>query len=810
MTIMKILSLNGNWHMQRGDGTNKIPASVPGTVYSDLLRAGKMEDPYYRDNEDSARDLLDYEYIYSREFDVPEEYVSLNAILHCEGLDTLADIVINGIKVAFVNNMHRTWEFCINDYINAGTNSITIKFYSPTRYIKEENAKIPLRGSAHCSAGFAHLRKAHYMLGWDWGPRLPDAGIWRNIEIRFSRGNVLRSVLVIQDHKEGQVTLNFIPEIQHYSSVGLEETIVYRVIDPNGKEIKVDGDRCVIGNPMLWWPNGYGDHPLYTVIAEYSDKYGIINSWSRKIGLRTIKIDTSKDQWGEAFKIVVNGLPIFCMGANYIPEDNILTRVTRERTYNLISDCALAGFNTIRVWGGGYYQDDWFYDACDEKGIIVWQDLMFASASYRLTDESWDNISAEIADNVRRLRHHACLGLWCGNNEIEMQDDVLLDVPQYKTEYLCMFEYLIPKEIRKYDPVTPYRPSSPSAAGSFDDCNADNRGDQHYWEVWHDDKPFPEYRKHLFRFVSEFGFQSFPCLKTIESFTEIEDRNPFSYVMEKHQRNQSANGKILNYLSQTFLYPTSFDLILYASQLLQMEAIRYGAEHWRRNRGRCMGAIYWQVNDCWPVASWSSIDYYGRWKALHYAAKRFFAPILISCEEEGTLSQETNVNAEYYKDIKMTAKLNVSNETNKEINAVVYWKLCSPLSEVVLKGEFNAKVPAFTAVWFDKLDFTEYDFRDKYLSFELYNGDEFISSGSTLFCAPKHFKFADPNLSIQVHDNIITVHSDAYAHCVEILCDDGDVLLSDNYFNMNRGSVSVKILRGTGTNFRVRSVFDIK
>ena len=277
---------------------------------------------------------------------------------------------------------------------------------------------------------------------------------------------------------------------------------------------------------------------------------------------------------------------------------------------------------------------------------------MFACAVYYLTDAFDANIRAEFTDNVRRIRHHASLALWCGNNEMEsfVKEGEWVNSPREVADYIKMYEYIIPQVLKAEDPDTFYWPSSPSSGGSFDEPQSPDRGDVHYWDVWHGLKPFTEYRKFLFRYVSEFGFQSFPCMATIERFTEPEDRNPFSRVMEKHQRNASANGRIAEYLSQTYLYPTSFDAFVYASQLLQAQAMQYGVEHWRRHRGRCMGAVVWQLNDCWPVVSWSSIDYYGRWKALHYYEKRFFAPVLISCHEEGILSQNTNINAEHFPD----------------------------------------------------------------------------------------------------------------------------------------------------------------
>lgn len=431
-----------------------------------------------------------------------------------------------------------------------------------------------------------------------------------------------------------------------------------------------------IEHPQLWWPNGLGKQPLYRVTVRLAT--GDTRMW--RIGLRTMTVSREKDEWGEEFCHVVNGMKVFAMGADYIPEDNILARVTPERTRRLLEDCKAANFNAIRVWGGGYYPDDAFYDICDELGLMVWQDLMYACAFYDLTPDFERSIRVETHQNVARLRHHASLALICGNNEMEMfmagANSALINhrtwefVPTYPhhiTDYVKMFEYILPAIVKETAPQTYWWPASPSSGGNFDAPNDENRGDNHYWDVWHGEKPFTEYRKFFFRYASEFGFQSFPCLKSVKQFTLPDDRNIFSRVMERHQRNQAANGKILSYLSQTFRYPNSFDDLLYASQLMQAEAIRYGVEHWRRNRGRCMGAIIWQLNDIWPVASWASIDYYGRWKALHYAAKRFFAPVMISAEEEGELSQNPKINEYHPAPLEKSFRLNVCNETLRDV-----------------------------------------------------------------------------------------------------------------------------------------------
>ena len=717
----------------------------------------------------------------------------------------------------YADNMHRTWIVDIKDVAVEGENEIEIKFDSPNRYIKEAYAKCRADGSEDCTIGFAHLRKAHCMFGWDWGPRLPDAGIWRDIYLQRVTTARLVSVRIHQDHSDGAVRLSFESEIE--SHTGLCEckepaySVQFTVTAPDGSAIVAVDEDVVIENPKLWWPNGYGDQPLYTVRAELMADGETVDVWERRIGLRTMTMLRKKDEWGESFETNVNGVSIFAMGADYIPEDNILRRVTPERTRRLLEDAKLANHNAIRVWGGGYYPDDWFYDACDELGLVVWEDFMFACAVYELTDEFEANIVEEFKDNIRRLRHHPSLGLWCGNNEMEMFVDQgnWVSTPKQKADYIRMYEYIIPKVLKEYDPDTFYWPASPSSGGAFDFPNDPNRGDVHYWDVWHGNKPFTEYRKFFFRYASEFGFQSFPCKKTVESFTLPEDRNIFSYVMEKHQRNNAANGKIMNYMAQTFLYPGDFDTMLYASQLLQAEAIRYGVEHWRRNRGRCMGAVVWQLNDCWPVASWASIDYFGRWKALHYAEKRFFAPVLLSCCEEGTLTQRTNINDELREDaVEKSIRLNVSNETMQPVRCEVRWALRNAKGEALLEGGEEVAVDALSAKWLEKHEFPSADLYGDYASYELWSDGVKVSSGTVLFCAPKHFHFVDPQLSLTVEGDEIVVSAKAYARMVEIVCEDGDVLFDDNYFDLNADSRRIRILRGKGTKFSVRSVYDIR
>ena len=812
------VNLGGAWRMREADSQTWHSAHVPGSVYADLMADGTMPDPFWRENELDAFERMKKDYVYQRTFTVTEAQLAhAHVELVCEGLDTLAHVSLNGREIAFADNMHITWVWDVKEQLHAGENTLEIRFDSPLLYCAKKAEEAPGWESSDATPGFRHLRKAHCMFGWDWGPRLPDAGIWRPIFLRTWDAARLENALMLQAHHDGVVDVTIRPEIAGESAWSAEITA------PDGEvmiipETTAAEQVITIEHPQLWWPNGLGKQPLYRVTVRLAT--GDTRVW--RIGLRTMTVSREKDEWGEEFCHVVNGVKVFAMGADYIPEDNILARVTPERTRRLLEDCKAANFNAIRVWGGGYYPDDAFYDICDELGLLVWQDLMYACAFYDLTPDFERSIRVETHQNVARLRHHASLALICGNNEMEMfmagANSALINhrtwefVPTYPhhiTDYVKMFEYILPAIVKETAPQTYWWPASPSSGGNFDAPNDENRGDNHYWDVWHGEKPFTEYRKFFFRYASEFGFQSFPCLKSVEQFTLPDDRNIFSRVMERHQRNQAANGKILSYLSQTFRYPNSFDDLLYASQLMQAEAIRYGVEHWRRNRGRCMGAIIWQLNDIWPVASWASIDYYGRWKALHYAAKRFFAPVMVSAEEEGELSQNPKINEYHPAPLEKSFRLNVCNETLRDVTGEVVWALRTPDGAIVRQNQQTLTIPAMSAKWLDKVDCADASLTGHYVSFAFVVDDVAVSEGTCIFCAPKHFEFVDPRLTVETRGDTLVVTSHAYAKQVWLESEDADLLLDDNAFDMNPGTKVVRVVKGTAEKVRVRSVWDL-
>ncbi len=783
---MEKLSLHGPWQFRCVTDPVWHPATVPGSVLSDMLENKMIDDPFWRENEYPTRDLFDEDFEYCRTFTVDEALLANERIsLICEGLDTLATVTLNGQVILKADNMHRTWEVDIKPTLLPGENRIHVRFASPNRFIKEKFEQYP--DGYVCTgvmAGNEHLRKAHYMFGWDWGPQLPDAGIWRNIYIKAVSGPELWDVYPVQRHESGKVVLQIKTCVSHLKKDSTAH-LCATLKAPDGQEITVSEKAetentllLTVNDPELWWPNGLGSQPLYRLTVSLTENGRELNSIQMTIGLRTITVSDKMDKVGREFALTVNGVSFFSMGANFIPEDNILARIHRSRTETLIRHAAMANYNTIRVWGGGFYPTDDFYDLCDKYGLVVWQDCMFACNAYHFTDAFEHSIEMELTDNIRRLRHHASLALWCGNNELESAwvgwGGFLALSPKLKADYIRQFQYVMPKLIQELDPQTYFWPSSPSSFGDFDRPGDAPYGDVHDWSVWHGRRPFTDYRRHLYRFCSEFGFESFPSLKTVETFTTEEDRNIFSPVMESHQKNGTANGIILYYLSDTYRYPKDFSSLLYVSQLLQAQAIQYGVEHWRRNRGVCMGALYWQLNDCWPVASWSSIDSLGRWKALHYTAKKFYAPFTGSiCDEETRMSVYVHNEQRIAQSWRIQA-------TVKDMDNRILWQ---QEKEGVLEA-----LSVHCAVSEDFASLVQGKERDTYFEYQLFENGKLLQNDVAFFAKPKHLNLPKVKLSFTVEETesafLLHLSANHFAHRVELDLEKADGVFSDNYISL--------------------------
>ncbi|MDR0324436.1 MAG: glycoside hydrolase family 2 protein [Treponema sp.] len=820
------LNLGGCWKLTTlsGEKNNPINANVPGSVLDTWIKAGIVPDPYYGENEKLITSLFDSDFEYSRTFSVSGDLLSEDCVeLVCLGIDTLGEIFINDKSIACVNNMHRFWRFNVKELLKAGENTIRIVLFSPNAYIKKAYSEGPVEYiNTGTMAGSNYLRKTHCQFGWDWGPMLPDAGIWRNIYLEGWSIARLGDVYVTQEHAGGKVTLRTrvqaeTADLKRFWAEGRTLKAALRIKPPNAAEIttaeiisEVTAAAelcCTIEKPDLWWPNGLGSQTLYNVEVELLDAGSgkPLDCWERRIGLRTMTISNENDQWGREFALTVNGIKIFSMGADYIPEDAVFPRINAERTKKLLENCVKANFNSIRVWGGGYYPDDYFYDICDELGLVVWQDFMFACNIYHLTEDFAANVAEEIRQNMVRIRHHACIGLWCGNNEMEeawmVWDNVKNHSPALKADYIKLFEALIPEVCKKTDPQAFYWASSPSSGGGFDKPNDPDRGDVHYWEVWHGLKPFSEYRRHFFRYCSEFGFQSLPDLETIQSFVsqsssaKPEDLNLFSPVMECHQRNPGGNGKILYYLAETYRYPKDFASLVYISQILQMESIQSGVDHWRRHRGRCMGAVYWQLNDCWPVTSWASIDYYGRWKALHYGARRFFAAIRATVFIDET---EAAPPGSLAGPLKRTVRVFVHNDSMKAAAGKLKVYLRDSDFTVLAEETLDVKLPALAALEvlvrdYRKLINTVELERSCFVTAEMQNSTaaiskEQVSAETVLFVPPKYFSFKSPEYKTEVSEQndhfAINVKANTFCRFVRLKIAEEDVIFSDNYFDI--------------------------
>ena len=759
------------------EGQEPVACQAPCTLYSVLYESGRIPDPFYGLNDQRLTALADKDCAFEAQVEADEALLSRQYVeLTFQGLDTICRISLNGVTLDRVKNMHRAYTYDVKELLRPGKNTLRLEFASPTRYFAERHAKHYLyTNDGDTIPGAAHLRKALYQSGWDWGPALPDMGIYRPVTLEGYDVDRIGDVAVRQHHREdGSVEV----EVSVAGKRGAD-TVCYASMD--GKRVELTGGtgRIVVENPRLWWVRGYGEQNLYDLEIEMTAGGRVIDRCRKEIGLRTLTVSTAKDPdgGGSEFCFVNNGVKIFSMGANYIPQDNLLSRVTPARLDEMMVQCLDGNFNTLRVWGGGYYPDDYFFQLCDRNGILVWLDFMVACANVYMTEEFERECAAEAEGVLKRLHHHASLGLFCGNNEMEEmianqgKGESLL----VRNDYVRLYEHVLPELCERYAPQTFYWPSSPSSGGGFDEPGNFARGDTHYWEVWHGGVPFTTYRKKSFRFCSEYGFESFPSMKTIRTFCEEKDMNCFSRVMEDHQKCKGGNGKILRYLADNYLYPSSFEDLVYLSQLLQADAIKYGVEHFRRQRGYCMGSIYWQFNDCWPVASWSSVDSLGRYKALHYAAKKFYAPVAMGLFlENGRLA------------------VNISNETMADFRGHIQLSLCRSDLTVLDQVRAEAAVEALTARDVFTYKVPESDPYETYLYVDLYDGaGNFLMRQTELLVPAKHFSWLPPHLDFQFTDAEggveIAVTSDVFTKGVAIDFDTFDCVLSDNFFDLTDG-----------------------
>ena len=658
--FVQVRTLHDGWKVRNASSEIWHEAQVPGNLHIDLMRAHVIDDPFYRLNERSVQWIDKENWMYETYVTPTEAELSAeNQEIVFKGLDTYADVYLNSQRLVCADNMHREWRCNVKGILKPGKNHLEVYFNSPVRRNIPKFDALPYRhntgpdqswlGGIFDKTISPFARTASYEYGWDWGPRLVTFGIWRPVLLETWNEQKISNVWHIQNDVTAQrAKLSTIVEVE--ASEDMPEAIV--AVSANGRQLasrttslkkglnKVRMD-YTLNKPRLWWTNGLGEAYLYDFKTTLKGKDGkVIDSESEDIGIRSLKLHNDKDKYGHNLYFELNGQPLYAKGSNMVPNDNFLSRCTDSVYHAVVRDAKAVNMNIIRVWGGGEYEDDAFYKECDKNGILVWQDFMFACCTYPADSAFLASVKEEAIYQVKRLRNHPCLAVFIGNNECQ---DVWygwgnkkkqLDEMGYGEEVgkmqHALFHELLPSVVKEYAPNITYRPSSPYA---FEDTPSDGvNGDDHYWGVWHGAEPFEAYYDHRVRFQSEYGFQSFPEYESVLKYAPFEyDHNIYSEVMMEHQKAGTyANHRIEEYMKRYYHVPSDFKNFLYVSQLMQGDGVKMGMEAYRRDRPYCMGSIVWQLNDCWPVASWSSRDYYGRWKALHYFTKYAYDEILVA------------------------------------------------------------------------------------------------------------------------------------------------------------------------------------
>ncbi len=646
---MARIDLHGEWTLVRVGNGAAVPAQVPGDNISALLEAGAIPDPYVGMNELDVQWVGREDWVFRREVVVPPALLREEAVfLTFESLDTVATVLVNGVTVGESDNMFVRWRREVKSALKAGANTIEVRFRSPENEALERSRRLPYpvpTGGAPVFSPHRNLvRKVQCHAGWDWGCCLMVSGIYGEAWLEATSAVVIEHVYTEQFHAKGRCRVVVAVEataVLPYAGeldirLGEATARVPVRLAPGRQTVFAE---VTVRNPQLWWPNGEGGQPLYDLTVRLGGATA-----RRRLGLRTLELVAQEDAKGLSCWFRVNGRPVFCKGANWIPADALPRRHTRETYADLLGSAAEAHMNMLRVWGGGQYEREDFYDLCDEKGLLIWHDFMFSCSLYPASEEFLHGVAAEAEYQVKRLRDHACVALWCGNNEDLGALGWFQESRQHRDRYLVDYDRLnegvLGRAVDAFDPTRTFWPSSPCGGrGDYsDNWHDDRRGDMHYWSVWHEGKSFDAYYRVTPRFCSEFGYQSFPSLETIRRYAGPSELNVTSPVMEHHQRNTGGNSKIIEMFSRYFRMPSGFANFVYLSQVQQALAIKTAVEYWRHLRPVCMGTLYWQLNDVWPVCSWASLEYGGKWKLLHYAAKRFYAPVLLSAfQKDGQL-----------------------------------------------------------------------------------------------------------------------------------------------------------------------------
>lgn len=783
--------LSGTWRFRPVGAAEWLPGRVPGSVYLDLLSLGRIPDPFLGDQLSRVAWVAETDWEYRCDFPLSAALAQAERVeLVCAGLDTLAEVFLNGERLGETRNMFRSYRWEVRALLHPDMNTLLIRLHSPLAFVRAQHRRRPLPGLGY--PGVAHLRKAPAHFGWDWAPELPTLGIWQAVALEGFSIARIEDLHIRQHHSGGRVTLTLRARVDRWQDLPLSLRIA--LVDPEGEAARWEfplreEDLTVeipIECPRLWWPNGLGAQPLYRVEVGLWAGDRLLDLRREILGLRTLTLHRERDRWGESFVFVMNGIPLWAKGANLVPLDARSPWVEEETLAHLVRNAAAAGMNMLRIWGGGGYGDERLYALCDRYGILVWQDFPFACMLYPLDEpEFLEEVQAEVRENVRRLRHHPALALWCGNNEIEMLWPLWRwqwkgrpgTLAHLAAAHERFFYELLPEWVRAEDPDRPYWPGSPSSGIFRRGTNEDRRGDVHLWDVWHGWAPTGAYQRRIPRFISEFGLQSLPPARTLITFGPPGEWDSKRPALRRRQRSPGGNERLLYYLMERFRIPGAFEDLAWLTQVVQAEAIGRAVEYWRRHRERCGGALYWQLNDAWPAISWSGIDVYGRWKALHYAARRFFAPIALSLDIQGT-----------------RVGLFLLNDTIQPWRGRIRWSLETFLGEVLHAGEEEVEAPPLRATPVRAVETDPFLRRyGRALAFvaELWEGTERQALRVALFAPEKDLVFPDPGLVIDVIDRggelEILMQARALARFVTLELPGADVIFSDNFFDLPAG-----------------------
>lgn len=805
----QVIQLTENWQMRQADTEKWIPSVVPGFVHSDLLRNKLILEPYFRTNEKDLQWIDKKNWEYKSVFDVSENQIkNSNLELVFKGLDTYATVYLNNQKVLEADNMFREWTVDAKPYLKKGKNELRIYFHSPINkgleLLRTNGFTLHAANDQAVNGGLdkselvsPFIRKAPYHFGWDWGPRFVTSGIWQPVHLRVWNKVKMNDFYVEQKSLTNELAqLNGQIEIQSTTSGNAKLAIFV-----NDKEFAFQSITLTAGtnkfqipfeikNPKRWWSNGLGDAYLYSISAKITSDKSTDNI-NRQIGLRTLKLVQQADSAGHSFYFELNGVPVFAKGENHIPNDMFLDKVTKDVYDWEIETVVKSNLNMIRVWGGGVYENDYFYELCDKNGILVWQDFMFACSMYPGNEWFLNSISKETEYQVKRLRNHPSIALWCGNNEIDVAWQNFnpngdwgwkkayneVQKKQVWQAYDTIFNHILPASVKSLSANTAYWQSSPSSIVPQQHANDKNpNGDVHYWGVWWGKHPFEKYAENIGRFMSEYGFQSFPELETVRKYALPEDYDIESEVMRHHQRSSIGNVTIKEYMDMYYRKPLNFEKFLYVGQVLQAYGIRYAIEAHRRAMPYNMGSLVWQINDCWPVASWSSCDYYKRWKALQYEIKRSFEPVAITAFEQNE-NTEVTIISDKLQAINGTLEMKLVDFSGKI--------LAAKSQSVILKSNTSTKVFAVKTA-----NLTSNP-SGNYWLLTLTNGNGIIAQKVHFFTQPKNFQLTKPTIVSKIEKMsdkwIITLKTNTLAKDVYLNFEGDEGFFEDNYFDLLPG-----------------------